>query len=147
MKSTFRPGAALALLAVAMAVRQAHAQGVEEAVRHADSAWAVAAESNDVDRMLAFYDEDATFIGTTPITAGREQLRVLWSRFFGMPGYKLTWKLARVEVSQSGDLAYTYGPWQETVLRDGQPRVRTGNYLAVWKKQSDGTWKVLVDKP
>ena len=46
------------------------------------------------------------FIGTTPPTAGLDQLRTLWTNFFGQPGYKLTWKAERVEVAASGDLAY-----------------------------------------
>jgi ketosteroid isomerase-like protein len=120
---------------------------LEEAVWKADAAWAEASASNNVDRMLAFYDANAAFIGTTPPTAGRDRIRALWTSFFGPPGYKLTWKAERVEVAASGDLAYSYGPWEQTELRVGTPRVSKGTYVAVWKKQSDGTWKVLVDKP
>ena len=119
----------------------------ESAVRQADKAWSEAALSNDVEKMLAFYDEKGAFLGTTPATTGVEGLRQLWTRYFTMPGYKLTWKAERIEVSASGDLAYSFGPWEQTVLRDGQPRTTTGMYLAIWKKQRDGSWKVLADKP
>jgi ketosteroid isomerase-like protein len=129
----------------------ARAQGIdspaEVAVRLADSAWAEAAASNDVDRMLSFYDPDAVFLGTSPTTHGLDGLRALWDRFFSMPGYKLTWKLEGVAVAASGDIAYSFGPWQETRMRDGELRTGSGYYLAVWKKQPDGTWKVVADKP
>lgn len=137
----------LLVLAGPPALAQTVDAAAEEAVRRADSAWADAAASNDVDRMLAFYDPAAVFLGTNPTTHGLDGLRVLWERFFSMPGYKLTWTLEGVEVAASGDLAYSFGPWQETRVRNGGLRTGTGYYLAVWKKQPDGTWKVLVDKP
>lgn len=126
---------------------QSSPSAVEEAVRKADMAWAEAAASNNVDRMMAFYDADATFIGTSVPTVGLDRLRALWTSVFGRPGYKLTWRVERVEVATAGDLAYSYGPWEQTELRDGVARVSKGVYVAVWKKQRDGTWKVLVDKP
>jgi uncharacterized protein (TIGR02246 family) len=120
----------------------------ERAVRAADKAWAEAAASKDVDRMLSFYDKDATFIGETgALITGKEGLRKLWNRLFTMSGYELKWQAAKVEVSAGGDLAYSFGPWEVTVVRDGQPRKSKGAYLAVWKKQPDGNWKVLIDKP
>src|SRR5262245_15167289 len=120
----------------------------ERAVRAADKAWAEAAASKDVDRMLSFYDKDATFIAQTGgLTTGKEELRKLWDRLFTLPGYELTWQAARVEVSAGGDLAYSFGSWEQTGLGDGQPRKTKGAYLAVWKQQADGSWKVLIDKP
>jgi len=120
----------------------------ERAVRAADKAWAEAAASKDVDRMLSFYDKDATFIGETgSLITGKDDLRKLWNRLFTTPGYELKWQAAKVEVSAGGDLAYSFGPWEATVVRDGQPRKSKGAYLAVWKKQADGSWKVLIDKP
>jgi ketosteroid isomerase-like protein len=50
----------------------------ETAVRAADKAWAEAAASKDVDRMLSFYDKDATFIGETGnLITGKDDLRKL----------------------------------------------------------------------
>ena len=134
-------------LAVAALVPAPNGQDrqAEFAVWQADSAWAEAARSNNVDRMLSFYDTNAVFVGTNPATVGIEQLRALWTRFFSMPGYKLTWKADRAEVS--GDLGYSYGQWEQTAERDGKPRTTRGIYIAVWRKQADGSWKVLVDKP
>jgi len=127
---------------------QSSETATERAVRAADKAWAEAAASKDVDRMLSFYDKDATFIVTTgTLISGQEELRKLWNRFFTLPGYGLTWQAAKVEVSTSGDLAYSFGSWEQTEVRDGQPRKTKGTYLAVWKKQADGSWKVLIDKP
>ncbi len=119
----------------------------EEAVWRADQAWAEAAATNDVDRMLAFYDEDAVFSGTTPLTVGLEQLRALWATLFGRTDNRLTWKAELVSVAPSGDVAFSSGSWEHTYSQDGQPQSEEGTYWAVWKKQPDGSWKVLVDQP
>jgi ketosteroid isomerase-like protein len=74
-----------------------------------------------------------------------EQLRALWTRYFSMPGYHPSWKLDRVEVAASGDMAYSVGRWEQTTALNGQARPMRGIYVAVWRRQSDGSWKVLVD--
>ena len=132
---------------VAVSPCAAQSGSAENAVRQADSAWSVAASSNDVDRMLSFHDKEAALVGTNPATIGNEALRALWSRYFTSPGYHLSWKADRVAVAASGDLAYSFGQWEQTTVVNGQPRTGHGIYVAVWRKQSDGTWKVLVDKP
>jgi len=61
-------------------------------------------------------------------------------------GYTLLWKPLRAEVSKSGDMGYTYGTaetrWTD---KDGKPQIRYGKYMTVWKKQRDGSWKVILD--
>lgn len=58
---------------------------------------------------------------------------------------RLTWKPLRVEVAASGDLGASYGQWQATFARDGKDTTTFGNYVTVWKKQADGSWKFLMD--
>jgi ketosteroid isomerase-like protein len=69
-----------------------------------------------------------------------------WSAFFAPDGPTLTWAPSRGEVIGAGDLGYTVG---RSVYRskgaDGKPTERHGQYVTVWKKQADGTWKVIYD--
>ena len=63
-------------------------------------------------------------------------------------GNKLTWKPDFSDVAASGDLGYTYGTYVFTSKdkdKDGKPIVEYGKYVTVWKKQSDGRWKVALD--
>lgn len=59
---------------------------------------------------------------------------------------KVNWTPDFVDVSESGDLAYTYGKytWQ---IKDTQGKITKyqGIFHTVWKKQSDGTWKYVWD--
>jgi len=61
------------------------------------------------------------------------------------PKATLIWEPAYAEVSASGDLGYTTGPWE---LRpqgaNGAPSA-FGHFISVWKKQPNGAWRVAVD--
>jgi len=57
---------------------------------------------------------------------------------------RLEWAPAVAEVSASGDLGYTSGPWRFTPAGAETPAT-TGQFFTVWKKQADGKWKVLID--
>lgn len=53
----------------------------------------------------------------------------------------ISWSPVNAEVSKSGDLGYTWGNWK-FMAKD---TTYYGNYFTVWKKQSDGVWKVVLD--
>ena len=53
---------------------------------------------------------------------------------------------AAAEAAQSGDLAYVVGTYQITPNNDkGKPMEDRGKLVEVWKKQTDGKWKVVAD--
>lgn len=57
----------------------------------------------------------------------------------------LTWEPTFADVAQSGDLGFTTGPWE---IRPSSPKdnpTAYGHFVSVWKRQSDGAWKVVVD--
>jgi ketosteroid isomerase-like protein len=56
----------------------------------------------------------------------------------------LTWTPIGADVS--GDLGYTYGSF-EFRSRDasGKTTINHGKYTSIWKRQSDGSWKVVLD--
>jgi ketosteroid isomerase-like protein len=82
----------------------------------------------------------------TPIVTGKEAMRAHQSEAFSRPGFAISWQTTKVEVSRSGDLAYSYGPLQTTVDdAEGNPVTDKGKWVTVWKKQPDGTWKVVID--
>lgn len=54
----------------------------------------------------------------------------------------LTWEPKRGEVAESGDLGYTYGIYAMSAKVGDSTTY--GTYTSVWKKQSDGKWKLLL---
>ncbi|MEE9363592.1 MAG: nuclear transport factor 2 family protein [Cellulophaga sp.] len=62
------------------------------------------------------------------------------------PNETLIWKPTFVDVSLSGDLAYTYGDATFTVIDSlGNKKERTSVYHTVWKRQEDGNWRFVWD--
>jgi ketosteroid isomerase-like protein len=59
---------------------------------------------------------------------------------------KIVWTPDFVDVSSSGDMAYTYGSYIFTG-KDlyGQDVHSQGTFHTVWKRQSDGSWKYVYD--
>ena len=57
----------------------------------------------------------------------------------------LSWQPIFAAVSRAGDLGYTTGPWQfKNDIKDAKPSA-FGNFMTVWKKQADGSWKFALD--
>ena len=115
-------------------------------LKDSDRNWAMACESKDVSRMIACYDSDAYFVQETPVK-GIENLTNFWKNIFELPEYFLTWQVDDAKISVKGDIGYTSGLWQQQYKQNGELIKSSGRYLAIWQKQPDGSWKVLVDKP
>lgn len=62
--------------------------------------------------------------------------------FDGRSGTKsLSWEPVDGKVAESGELGYTWGKWKLSA----KDSAYYGNYFTLWKRQNDGTWKVLLD--
>ncbi len=58
----------------------------------------------------------------------------------------INWTPDFIDISQSGDLAYTYGKYKWTVLNPaGDTSEYTGVFHTVWKRQKDNSWKYVWD--
>ncbi|MEO6818431.1 MAG: DUF4440 domain-containing protein [Ginsengibacter sp.] len=55
--------------------------------------------------------------------------------------YVLSWKPSGGEIAKSGDMGFTYGEYTLKV----DEAVINGTYVNVWKKQSDGAWKYVLN--
>ena len=91
------------------------------------------------DDVRVFRNDKLPFVGKTAAAAALPASPIVW-----------TWEPAFADVSQSGDLGYTYGTYEIT-KKDSRPKtpkmpqkVEVGNYYRIWKKQGD-TWKVVAD--
>lgn len=58
----------------------------------------------------------------------------------------LIWVPVKAEVAKSNDLGYTFGNWQlPAKTQAGKDTTYYGNYVTIWKKQSNGKWKYVLD--
>lgn len=57
----------------------------------------------------------------------------------------LTWYPIVADISIVEDMGYTTGPWEyKADIHDAAP-VAWGNFLTVWKRQPDRSWKFVID--
>jgi len=74
--------------------------------------------------------------------AAREALKKAWAN----PDFSLTWRPTGAHVFEGGTMGFTWGYWESKTLdASGKPRIGTGQYLTVWRKQKDGKWKIIWD--
>ncbi len=60
--------------------------------------------------------------------------------------YQLSWMAQGAQMGPSNDMGFTWGHYDGTSKdQNGQPVKTSGRYLTVWKKLSDGSWKVALD--
>ncbi len=92
---------------------------------------------------LTYFSDDCISFAPDPGNA-KERLRKR-PPLTGPSPITLNWGPIVADISQSGDFGYTTGP---TSIIDNTPQKRPpsyGYYFSIWKKQSDGNWKVALD--
>ena len=119
----------------------------EAAVRKADVDWVRAAQSRKVDAWLAFYADDAVVLPPNDaLVSGRESARKGIAALLALPDLAIAWQPTKVEVSRSGDSAYSLGTYALSYKgANGAPVSDQGKYLEQWQKQPDGQWKCSAD--
>jgi len=117
-------------------------------VRDVERDFALMAETRGIAEAFIHYAaEDAVVMRNDRLIMGRQKLE----EYFGqsttqIPDEKLSWKPDFVDVSASGDLAYTYGQYTYSYTDStGNPVEHRGVFHTVWKRQSDGSWRFVWD--
>lgn len=121
----------------------------EATIRSLDADWMKAVTAKDAERSASFYADTAElFVPGAPLTSGKEAVQKAVKDELVAPGTTLTFTPTKVTVARSSDLAYETGDYSLTLTsKSGKPQTQTGKYIVVWGKQSDGSWKALVDAP
>ena len=129
----------------AVAVCLAADSKIEQEIRDLDERWSNVAGAKDVDKTVSYYSEDAVVMPPNgPSATTKEAIRALWKDL--LTDASISWKTKKVEVAQSGDLAFSSGTYEVT-LNDptGKSVNDRGKYVVVWEKQADGSWKCGTD--
>jgi len=122
-------------------------QAAADQIVKSDAAFAQSVAEKNREKFLSFLSEPTTFNGGTPgELRGRDAVMKAWADFFAPDGPTLTWEPIKGEVVPPGVVGYTTG--RSMVRRkgaDGKVTEQRGQYLTVWRKQTDGSWKGVFD--
>lgn len=147
MEKLFLVLATVLVLAASGCGPQVDVAAEEAAIRAAEDEALKIAQAKDAERWASVYADDArVFPPNAPLVTGKEAIRKLFAELFASPGFEIDWEVTRVEVSRAGDLGYVVGTHKVTVNdAEGNPVTDRGKWIAIWKKQADGTWKCIED--
>ena len=112
----------------------------------ADRAFAEAVAQNGTEAWVSWFATDGAQIqpGTGEIM-GHDAIRKLMAGLDD-PNLTLTWEPLRADIAASGDLGWTTGSYvSEVRAADGEVSRGQGRYVTIWRKQPDGSWKVVMD--
>jgi uncharacterized protein (TIGR02246 family) len=105
------------------------------------------AKPRSLDALTARYTEDADFVTSGVKAGGAANIRKAYEEGLKDPNFNFTFAADRVDVAASGDLAYARGRFTETYTDANTDKAAsdTGSFITVYKKQADGSWKVVQD--
>jgi len=131
---------AVLLLAFLPAAHSQTTADLAREVRDAENAFAATMAARDHTAFATFIAEDAVFFGQSGALRGKAAVVAGWKPLYEGPKAPFSWKSENVEVLESGTLAHSSGP-----VVDAQGR-RVSTFNSIWRRGSDGGWKVVFDK-
>jgi|tagenome__1003787_1003787.scaffolds.fasta_scaffold19641776_1 ketosteroid isomerase-like protein len=104
-----------------------------------------AAQDKRVAAWMSYFADNATVPAATPL-AGKQALTEHYQKVFSNPDLSLSWEPIKAEVFPGGKMGYTVGKYlAHSKDKDGKAAEETGRYITIWKKQDDGSWKIVAD--
>jgi len=113
-----------------------------------DADWSSASfEGKNIDRIVSFWSDDAQVLqpGLPPIV-GKTAIRSFVTASLKIPGFKIHWVSEKPVFSPDGKMAYMLGAVETTAPgANGTLESTHGRGLTIWRRDSDGVWRCVVD--
>ncbi len=87
---------------------------------------------------LTYLNETSVMFRPNPVPG-----RSIYEKYPDELAAMLRWTPEYADCAQSGDIGYTFGPWQYSKKKDASP-VAYGHYFTVWEKTTIG-WFIYID--
>jgi ketosteroid isomerase-like protein len=118
-----------------------------EALRETAASYNEAVESMDGARVAVFYADDAQAMPPNgPTLSGPAEFQAFVEEFSAGGDISLSLDPVEAVVGAGGDLGYTVGMVRITAAGpDGEPVTVEERDVHVWRKEADGSWKLVVD--
>jgi ketosteroid isomerase-like protein len=109
--------------------------------------WSAMVGSGDLEASIDIWADDAVMLPPDlPVLSGKAAIREYVLGAASVPGFKISWEPESAHVSDSGDMAYLIERNIIEVEGENGETIEThGKVITVWRKNSDGQWKNVVD--
>jgi uncharacterized protein (TIGR02246 family) len=143
---TFRPIAACLTLTLLVACQKA-ADPVA-AIRADQAKWQEDIKHRDARACAAHYAPDGVLYDAgLPPVSGQTALEAMMAGAFRDPNLKMLQTVEKIDVSADGTMGYVKGRYSETFTapKTDAPMTESGYFVTIYRKQADGSWKVVQD--
>lgn len=143
-KRLFVKGLSIFLLTLLFSCTQKSNSMEKDILIETDLAFSKLSEEKGVQfAFLEFIGENGVMLrdNSYPIK-GKEKLAEIYAESSDT-AYVLIWEPLFADIAKSLDLGYTYGVYTLKIKETGE--ISRGNYVSIWKKQEDCTWKFVLD--
>jgi ketosteroid isomerase-like protein len=104
---------------------------------------AMAQKSGAPAAYAAFLSPDA--VELPPDTQAVAGIAAISDRQRKLAPNRLQWRPQRAEAARDGSVGWTWGEWTLAPPADSALPLRRGKYMHTWRRQPNGSWKVVVD--
>lgn len=112
----------------------------------ADRAFDRETAARGLDGWMNWFAEDARIETGKAVIEGKLALREYYSKMFAEREFRIHWWPVQADISADGTLGFTFGraliSWRD---EKGEEQKRKSRYTTLWRKQKDGTYKVVFD--
>lgn len=122
------------------ALAQPDLTALQQQVADTERAFAKTMADRDHAAFATFLSAETVFFSGAHTLRGAPAVAAAWKGYFEGEAAPFSWAPERVEVLDSGRLAFSSGP----VLDADGKRVSTFN--SVWRLEDDGHWRIVFDK-
>ena len=121
---------------------------IEKSIHDTEAGMVKALAAKDAGAFAANYTTDAVMMSPfVPAMKGAAAIKSGMGTSIGDPAFKLDFSADRIEISTAGDMAASRGSYTLTVTDPASKATihDKGSYVTVYRKQTDNTWKAVLD--
>ncbi|HEX4638057.1 MAG TPA: nuclear transport factor 2 family protein [Chthoniobacterales bacterium] len=139
----------MATALIAVAQENKNETGIAEARKAIDKGnaqWVDAWDKADASLIAALFAEDGVLLGRNgKFFKGPKQIFERQKTLMESAGKGVKATVTTVDLWLDGETAYETGKYSYQFQEKGKPVTEAGRYVTIWKRQADGSWKIIMD--
>ena len=125
---------------------QSRLADARKAIDKGNAQWVEAWDKADASLIAKLFAEDGVLLGRNgKFFKGPEQVFQRQKTVMESAGTGVRATVTTVDLWLDGETAYETGTYSYKYQEKGQPVNEEGRYVTIWKRQTDGSWKIAVD--
>jgi len=117
-----------------------------QAIDKGNAQWIEAWDKADAGLIASLFANDGVLLGRNgKFFKGEEQILGHMKPVLESAGKGVKATVTTVDLWLDNDTAYETGRYSYSYQENGKPVKEEGRYVTIWKRQSDGAWKIAMD--